>query len=99
MQVMPEGIVMQLLGYSLDRLRDDGELILYRAHAKPSESPVVLLLVPASTRPSLETLKKIHPEPSLWSELDSAWVVRPPGLSERDAQIGRGPGQALRLVI
>jgi hypothetical protein len=89
MQVMPEGIVMQLLGYSLDRLRDDGELILYRAHAKPSEPLFVLLLVPASTRPSLETLKKIYPEYSLWSELDSARVVRPPALSERDAQIGR----------
>jgi hypothetical protein len=76
---------MQLLGYSLDCLHDDGELILYLAHAKLSEPPSVLLLVPASTRPRLQTLKKIHHEYSLRSELDSAWAVRPLDLSERDA--------------
>jgi hypothetical protein len=75
--VMPWGIVMQLSGYSLDRLCDDGEFILYRAHAKPRELPPVLLLAPASARPSPETLKKIDHEYSLRSELDSAWAVRP----------------------
>jgi hypothetical protein len=75
--VMPWGIVMQLSGYSLDRLCDDGEFILYRAHAKPTELPPVLLLAPASARPSPETLKKIDHEYSLRSELDSAWAVRP----------------------
>jgi len=78
---------MQLPGYSLDRLRDDGEFILYRAHAKQTELPSVLLLTPASTRPSPETLQKIDHEYSLRSELDSAWAVRPLALSERDAQI------------
>ena len=34
---------MQLSGYSLDRLRDNGEFILYRAHAKQIGSPSVLL--------------------------------------------------------
>jgi hypothetical protein len=75
--VMPWGIVMQLSGYSLDRLCDDGEFILYRAHAKPTELPPVLLLAPASARPSPETLKKIDHEYSLRSELDSTWAVRP----------------------
>jgi hypothetical protein len=75
--VMPWGIVMQLSGDSLDRLCDDGEFILYRAHAKPTELPPVLLLAPASARPSPETLKKIDHEYSLRSELDSAWAVRP----------------------
>jgi len=42
---------MQLSGYSLDRLCDDGEFILYRAHAKPTELPPVLLLAPASAQP------------------------------------------------
>jgi hypothetical protein len=68
---------MQLSGYSLDRLCDDGEFILYRAHAKPTELPPVLLLAPASARPSPETLKKIDHEYSLRSELNSAWAVRP----------------------
>src|SRR5215471_4496699 len=77
---------MQHSGYSLDRLRNDGEFILYRAHPKQTELPSVLLLAPASTRPSPETLKKIDHEYSLRSDLDPAWSVRPLALSERDAQ-------------
>jgi hypothetical protein len=75
------------LTISLDRLRDDGEFILYRAHAKQRELPSVLLLVPASPRPSPETLKKIDHEYSLRSELEPAWAVRPLALSERGAQM------------
>lgn len=78
---------MQLSGYSLNRLRDDGEFILYRAHAEQTELPPVLLLTPATTRPSPETLKKIDHEYSLRSELDSAWAVRPVDLSDRGAEL------------
>jgi len=78
---------VELSGYSFNRLRDDGEFVLYRAHAKQIELPSVLLLAPASTRPSPETLKKIDHEYSLRSELDSAWAVRPLALSERGEQI------------
>ena len=78
---------MQHSVYSLDRLRDDGEFILYRAHAKQTELSSVLLVTPASTRPSPETLQKIDHEYSLRSELDSAWAVRPLELSERGAQM------------
>src|SRR5712671_5039367 len=74
---------MQLSDYALDRLRDDGELVLYRAHTKQMEPPSVLLLAPASTRPSPETLKKLDHEYSLRSELDSAWAVRPLAFLER----------------
>ena len=70
---------MQLSGYSLDRLRDDGEFILYRARPEQTELPSVLLLTPASTRPSTETLKKLDHEYSLRDVLDSAWAVRPVG--------------------
>ena len=84
---MPWGIIVQLSDYSLDRLRDDGEFILYRAHAKQMELPSVLLLTPATTRPSPETLKKIDHEYSLKRELDSAWAVRPLDLSEGGAQM------------
>ncbi len=77
---------MQLSEYSLERLRDDGEFILFRAHAKKTGLPSVLLLSPASTRPSPETLKKIDHEYSLKSELDSAWAARPLALAERDAE-------------
>jgi serine/threonine protein kinase len=77
---------VQLSGYSLDRLRDDGEFILYRAHAKGIELPSVLLLAPASIRPSAETLKKIEQEYSLRNELSSTWAVQPIDL-QRDGQI------------
>ena len=78
---------MQLSGNTLDGLCDDGEFILYRAHRKQIELPSVLLLAPASTRPSPETLKKIDHEYSLRSELDPAWPVRSLALSERRAQM------------
>ena len=72
---------MQLSEYSVERLRDDGEFVLYRAHGV--EPPSVLLLSPSSTRPSPETLKKLDHEYSLRGELDSAWAVRPLALSEQ----------------
>jgi serine/threonine protein kinase len=68
---------VQLSEYSLDRLRDDGEFILYRGHSKQAEIPSVLVLAPVATRPSPETLKRIDHEYSLKSELDSDWAVRP----------------------
>jgi serine/threonine protein kinase len=77
---------MQLSKYSLERLRDDGEFILYRARGKQIEPSSVLLLAPASTRPSPETLKKLDHEYSLRGELDSAWAVRPLAFSERSGQ-------------
>ncbi|MGJ5814571.1 sigma 54-interacting transcriptional regulator [Paludibaculum fermentans] len=78
---------MQLSEYSLERLRDDGELVLYRARAAEPELPSALLLAPASTRPSPETLRKIDHEYSLRSELDPAWAARPMELSDRNAQL------------
>ena len=78
---------MQLSEYALERLREDPEFILYRAHGNQTELPSVLVLAPASTRPSPETLKKIDHEYSLRGELDSAWAVRPLALSERSEQM------------
>jgi PAS domain S-box-containing protein len=73
---------MQLSEYSLECLRDDGEFILHRGHAKEPGLLSVLLLTPASTQPSPETLKKIEHEYSLRNELDPAWAARPLALSE-----------------
>ncbi len=73
--------------YVLDVLRKDEEFVLYRGeHSKQPGSPSVLLLAPASTRPALETLRKIEHEYSLRDELDSAWAVRPLALSEQRGQ-------------
>src|SRR5579863_5368647 len=72
---------------SLEPLRRDDEFVLYRGrHSVQPGSPPVLLLVPTSTRPPLETLRKIEHEYSLRDELDPAWAVRP---SARSEQSGR----------
>ena len=77
---------MQLSNCSVERLRDDGEFILYRANGTQIEPPSVLLLAPASTRPGAETLTKLDHEFSLRGELDPAWSAAPLALSERSGQ-------------
>jgi len=66
-----------------ERLGEDEEFILYGARAGV---PSVLLLIPASTWPTLETLKKIEHEYSLRDELESGWAVRPVTLTEQRGQ-------------
>jgi predicted ATPase/signal transduction histidine kinase/GAF domain-containing protein len=78
---------MELSEYALERLRGDGEFTLYRGHANQTGTPSILLLAPASTRPSPDTLKKIDHEYALRHELDAAWAVRPLALSERSEQV------------
>lgn len=78
---------MQLSKYSLERLREDGKFILYRAHRKQIKPPSVLLLAQASTGSNPKTLTRIDHEYPLRSELDSACAARPLALSERSAQM------------
>ena len=75
---------MDLSGYVLQPIREDSEFVLYRARAKTLEPSSILLLSPLSSRPSLETLRKIDHEYSMKGELDSAWAVRPLALSRWD---------------
>src|SRR5215472_930175 len=76
-----------LAKYVLEPLRKDEEFVLYRGEpSKLAGSLSVLLLAPASTRPALETLKKIGHEYSLRHELDSAWAVRPLAVSYQEGQ-------------
>jgi len=63
-------------------LREDEEFILYRARASDAELSSVLLLVPASTRPAMESLKKIEHEYSFREDLDIKWAVRPLAVSQ-----------------
>src|SRR4029077_9422254 len=63
-----------------------GEFTLHRGHAKEPGLLSVLLLTPASTHPSPETLKKIDHEYSLRDELDPAWAARPLAISEQREQ-------------
>jgi len=79
---------VELSQYVLEVLRRDEEFVLYRGEP-PNEpcSPSVLLLAPASLRPTPEALKKIEHEYSLRDELDSAWAVRSLALSKHRGQM------------
>jgi|SRR5215813_5491665 len=70
-------LTVDLSGYLLDPLREDGEFILYRARSPQPELPSILLLIPSSSRPSAEILEKIDHEYSLKSDLDTTWALRP----------------------
>ena len=76
---MPWGIVVQLSGCFLDRLREERELVLYRAFASHTERSSVLPVAASSVRPSAEIRKKLDHEYSL-GELDPAWTVRAPAI-------------------
>jgi PAS domain S-box-containing protein len=73
---------MEISAYTHKSLREDHEFILYRARPTGAESPSVLLLTPALTRPAAESLKKIEHEYSFRDDLDTTWAVRPLALSQ-----------------
>ena len=72
--------------YALESLRHDDEFILHRRNPRQSDAPVVLLLMPASSRPTPESLKKLQHDRSLRDELDATLAVRPPELSQCNDQ-------------
>jgi PAS domain S-box-containing protein len=77
---------VDISAYTRKCLREDEEFILYRARPREAESPSVLLLIPASIRPALESLKKIEHEYSFREELDITWAVRPLALLQCNGQ-------------
>ena len=79
--VVPYG-PMELSEYLLQPLREDEEFILYRGQPRQAEASCVLLLVPASRQPAIETLEKIKHEYWLRSVLETTWAVRPRDLSQ-----------------
>ena len=69
-------------------LRKDEEFVLLRGkRSDQAGSPLVLLLAPGSTRPALETLKKLAHEYSLRDELDSTFAARPLALTQQQGQL------------
>ncbi|HEY1755265.1 MAG TPA: sigma 54-interacting transcriptional regulator [Bryobacteraceae bacterium] len=74
--------------YVLESVRKDEEFVLYRGEwSNQAGSPFVLLLAPSSTRPALETLKKLEREYSLRDELDSTFAVRPLALTQQQGRM------------
>ena len=71
----------------LNILREDEELILYRGeHSSRPGSRSILLLAPSSSKPSVETLKKLEHEYSLRKELDPAWAAVPVAVTKHIGQ-------------
>ena len=65
---------MDLTGFQLEPLHDDGELLLCRA-LRPGTAVSVLALV--ATRPASQSITRLEQEYALASTLDAAWAAQP----------------------
>jgi hypothetical protein len=86
--------VIELSTYSLEVLRNDKVLNLYRARSEYDGSQI-LVLSPAVEYPAPEVLKQLEHEYSLREELDPAWAVRPIGIThhrDRTVLVLEDPG-------
>src|SRR5260370_25590021 len=71
--------VLDLAQYTLEQVRRDTELVLFRGLRKVREEgsrPSVVVRVPVAAPPSPSTVRSLQEEYALRSELDSAYVVR-----------------------
>jgi hypothetical protein len=73
--------VIELSTYSLELLRNDKELNLYRGRSEHDDSQI-LVLSPAVEYPAPETLKRLEHEYSLREELEPAWAARPIAITD-----------------
>src|SRR5262245_10072050 len=72
--------LMELSEYKFERLRTDGEFILYRGQrqrAAKGNPTSILVATPVSEHPSLRSLRRMEQEYSLRAEFDPEWAVRP----------------------
>ena len=74
---------MDLTGYELEGLRDDGDFSLYRAR-RPGSSASVLALVAARSEP--RTVARLEREYALAPLLDLRWAARPLALGRYQSQ-------------
>ena len=71
---------MDLSGYALATLHQDGEFVLCRGRATASPTPhpaSVLVSMPASEHPVPDRIRMLEHELAMRAELDSTWAVRP----------------------
>jgi len=81
---------MELSEYMLETLRKDGNFILYRGRhrCQTDASPQsILVVMPGSERPTLESLRRMEHEYSFAAELDPSWASRPLALSHHNGQM------------
>jgi hypothetical protein len=86
--------VTELATYTVDRLWEDEEFVLSR---RVSNDKQVSLLVsmPASAQPTVETLTPLGHAYVLRDKFDSTWAARPVALERPDGRSApdRGPGR------
>jgi PAS domain S-box-containing protein len=68
--------MIDLAPYSLEKLREDGEMAVFRG-MRPDDGARVLVVAAASEHPSLSSINRIKHAYSLRDELDSSWAIRP----------------------
>ncbi|MER9469536.1 AAA family ATPase [Mesorhizobium sp. M0482] len=76
--------MMDISGYVLERLREDGETALYRGRAS---GKTILVLSPTSLQPQRSTLERLERELALSDQLDPAWAVRPVALARHEGRM------------
>jgi hypothetical protein len=70
---------IDLSGYALEPIRDDGAFVLCRGYrAATSRQPAsILVIMPKAEHPRLESLQMLKHEHALRFDLDATWAVRP----------------------
>jgi len=80
-----QGAVPELVGGTRERLREDGEFVLYRNQRRTSIGGAVhsvLVVAPVWEHAAPRSLRRMEHEYSLREELDTAWAVRPVALAQ-----------------
>jgi PAS domain S-box-containing protein len=88
---------MDLSGYSLDRLREDPDFVLYRGRRGAGDSPI-LVLAPRTRKAEARNSGRLEHEHALLPVLDSPWAVKPWALTHyegRMALVLKDPGGQL----
>jgi hypothetical protein len=79
---------MDLLGYTLATVHQDGEFALWRGRAMASPTPhpsSVLVSMPTSEHPAPDRVRMLEHELAFRAELDSTWALRPLALTQHQA--------------
>src|SRR5580700_6965047 len=66
----------ELTSFMLERLWEDGELVLFRGK-RDAGLARVLVMAPALEQPAPETIARLHQAYSLAAKMDPAWAARP----------------------
>ena len=89
---------MDLTGYELETLRDDGEFLLHRARQPDNPVPVLTLV---ATRSPL--IKRLEHEYALADDLDPGWAARPLALVRHNGSatlvLEDNGGEPLELLL